>query len=121
MNGHLRRQPDSLKRYRQTKGMPMRIIERHFPTPADPIAREGAGLANFQPGRQAGPWLFGTVRAVDSSKELLLLHQPEERNHQIVHWLPQTRFAHHGAKGIHYHDARAGRRDFLDNFLQYRV
>ena len=30
-------------------------------------------------------------------------------------------FAHHGAKGIHYHDARIGRRDLFGNFIVNRV
>jgi hypothetical protein len=75
----------------------MRIIERNFPTPRDPIARDGAGLAGLPPAGPPGPWLFGTVYSVEPSREMLRLHQPEERTQQIVHWLPQTRFVHHGA------------------------
>ena len=31
------------------------------------------------------------------------------------------RFAHHGAKRIHHHDAGIDRRDLLDDLLEHRV
>ena len=78
--------------------MRMKIIDRNFPTTPDPMAREGAGLVNRPPAGQAGPWLYGTVRSVEPSREMLFLHLPEESSEQIIHWLPQTRFLYHGAE-----------------------
>jgi hypothetical protein len=45
-----------------------------------------------------GPWLYGTIRSVEPTRELFFLHQPHETNEQIVHWLPHTRFRYHGAE-----------------------
>ena len=43
------------------------------------------------------PWLYGTIRSVEPSREMLLLHLPDLNTEEIIHWLPHTRFVYHGA------------------------
>lgn len=45
-----------------------------------------------------GPWLYGTIRSVEPSREILFLHEPQGGSDQIIHWLPHTRFRYHGAE-----------------------
>lgn len=47
---------------------------------------------------QAGPWLFGTVRAMEPTREMLLLQLPDRSPEQIIYWLPQTCFLADGAE-----------------------
>jgi hypothetical protein len=42
------------------------------------------------------PWLYGTIRSVEPSREMLLLHLPDINSEEIIHWLPHTRFIYHG-------------------------
>jgi len=43
------------------------------------------------------PWLYGTIRSVEPSREMLLLHLPDIDLEEIIHWLPHTRLIYHGA------------------------
>lgn len=56
------------------------------------------GGTGTQTTTSASPWLYGTVRSVEPSREMLFLHQPQDNNEQIIHWLPHTRFRYHGAE-----------------------
>ena len=44
------------------------------------------------------PWLYGTIRSVEPTRELLFLHLPDINSDEIIHWLPHTRFYYHGAQ-----------------------
>src|SRR5262245_33167227 len=44
------------------------------------------------------PWLYGTIRGVERSRELLFVHLPAGQDDKIVHWVPQTRFLDQGAQ-----------------------
>ena len=63
----------------------MKTIRQNFPT-------------DVQPTPATTPWLYGTIRAVEPTREMLFLHQPQDDHEQIIHWLPQTRFLYHGAE-----------------------
>lgn len=56
------------------------------------------GRTGTQTTTSPGPWLFGTIRSVEPSREMLFLHEPQGGNDQIIHWLPHTRFRYHGAE-----------------------
>ena len=72
----------------------MKIIRQNFPTSAGPT--EGLRPAEARTTPANNPGLHGTIRAVEPTREMLLLHQLQEDRDQIIHWLPQTRFVHHG-------------------------
>src|SRR6185503_2920248 len=44
------------------------------------------------------PWLYGTIRKVERSGDLLFVHLPADQEDKIVRWLPQTRFLDQGAE-----------------------
>lgn len=73
----------------------MKTIEESFPAPAAPT----------EPQRPAGaqttatnPWLYGTIRSVEATREMLFLREPRDDNEQVIRWLPQTRFLYLGAE-----------------------
>ena len=41
-------------------------------------------------------WLYGTIRSVEPTREMLLLHPADIDSEEIIHWLPHTRFYYHG-------------------------
>ena len=74
----------------------MKTIRRSFPTPALPT--EGNLRTGTESTPAANPRLYGTIRAVEPSYEILFLRQPEGNTEEIIHWLPQTRFLDHGVE-----------------------
>jgi len=46
----------------------------------------------------SSPWIFGTIRSVEPTREMLFLHRAQDDTEQIIHWLPHTRFRYHGAE-----------------------
>ena len=58
----------------------------------------GSGRTGDPARTATSPWLYGTIRSVEPSREMLFLHQPQDDNQQIIHWLPHTRFRYHGAE-----------------------
>ncbi len=73
----------------------MKTIRQNFSTLTQPT--EGLRPTAAQPNTATNPWLYGTVRSVEPSREMLFLHLPQEDNDRIIHWLPQTRFQCRGA------------------------
>jgi hypothetical protein len=57
-----------------------------------------AQTSNKQGATPSSVWLYGTVRSVEPTRELLFLQLPKAEKEQIIHWLPETRFLNHGAE-----------------------
>lgn len=56
-----------------------------------------------------GGWLFGTVVAVEPSRDLLFLRTQETRRREVIHLAPATQFAVDGHPGSSS-DLRSGQR-----------
>lgn len=78
--------------------MKLNTMNQNASFPTSSTSASSPAKTNTQYAISAGPWLYGTIRSVEPSRELLFLHQPHEANEQIVHWLPHTRFRYHGTE-----------------------
>ncbi len=66
------------------------------PNPLPTSQSTGATVRTASTQTTQTPWLYGTIRSVEPTREMLFLHLPDIDSEQIIHWLPHTRFYYHG-------------------------